>query len=50
MTTVLKWFTNLFKLKSPCCKATMIQNELHINKNYSEILIYECSKCNKKYI
>jgi hypothetical protein len=50
MIVILNWFRNLFKFKSPCCKAIMNQNNLHINNDYSENFIYECSTCNKQFI
>jgi hypothetical protein len=45
---MIRKIINWFKLKSPCCDAIMHNNECH--DAFGDMPIYECSKCNVKYI
>lgn len=44
MKKLLKKITNLFSLKSPCCKSKMENVD-----EYKGSLVYECNECKKQW-
>ena len=47
--TIVEWFKNLLKQKSPCCKKPMNDIGYHQFLNGSESIIYECKKCKMQW-